>query len=51
MPEFYMIFERKIPYFEFLGPIPGSEAETERTRPQHQLYVITVDIVLRAQSC
>jgi len=37
MPEFYMIFARKIHFPEFCGQIPGSKAESERTRPQHQL--------------
>ena len=35
--EFYLIFAKKLPFPEFLGPIPGSEAESERTRPQHQI--------------
>jgi len=47
-----MMFARKILFPEFFGAIPGSKAESERTRPQHQLgYVIMVDIVLRAKSC
>jgi len=37
MPEFYSIFARKIPYPRILGTIPGSKAESERIRPQHQL--------------
>ena len=37
MPEFYMIFAIKILFPEFWSPIPGSEADSERTRPQHQL--------------
>ena len=32
-----MIFARKIPFPRILGPIPGSKAESERTRPQHQI--------------
>jgi len=37
MPEFYRIFARKILFLEFFGAIPGSKAESERIRPQHQL--------------
>jgi len=37
IPEFYMIFARKIPFPRILVAIPGSKAESERTRPQHQL--------------
>jgi len=37
MPEFYMIFAIKILFPEFWRAIPGSKAESERTRPQHQL--------------
>jgi len=37
MPEFYRIFARKIPFPRILGTIPGSKAESERIRPQHQL--------------
>jgi len=29
MPEFYMIFARKIPFSRILGAIPGSKAESE----------------------
>jgi len=51
MPEFYRIIALKIHFPRILGAIPGSKAESERIRPKHQLYVITVDIVLPAQSC
>ena len=37
MPEFYMIFAPKYLSPEFWRAIPGSKAESERTRPQHQL--------------
>ena len=39
MPEFYRIglFVRKISFPRILGAIPGSKAESERIRPQHQL--------------
>jgi len=50
MPEFYGIFGRKIPFFQVLGAIPGSKAESERIRTNTN-YVITAGIVLRAQSC
>jgi len=36
MLKFCMIFARKILFPEFWGQL-GSEAESERTRPQHQL--------------
>jgi len=32
-----MIFARKIRVSPILGAIPSSKAESERTRPQHQL--------------
>ena len=50
MPEFYIIFAQKYFLPEFLGAIPGSKAEIERTTPT-PINVIMVDIVLRAQSC
>ena len=37
MPEFHRIFARKIPFPRILGAIPGSKADIERIRPQHQL--------------
>jgi len=37
MPEFYMIFARKILFCRILGAFPGSKGESERTRPEHQL--------------
>jgi len=37
MPKFYVIFARKILFCRILGAIPVSEAESEPTRPQHQL--------------
>jgi len=37
IPEFYMIFSRKILFSEFWEAVPGYEAESVRTRPQHQL--------------
>ena len=37
MPKFYTIFARKIPFPGIVGAIPGSEAESERTRRQQQL--------------
>ena len=37
MPEFYMIFARKITLSRILGAISSSKAESERTRPQHQI--------------
>ena len=37
MPEFYMIFAIKILFSRIFGAIPGSKAESERIRPQHQL--------------
>ena len=38
MTDFYVTFARKILFSQILGAIPGSKAECERTRPQHQLY-------------
>jgi len=37
MPEFYMTFARKIRFSRILGAILDSKAESERTRPKHQL--------------
>jgi len=45
IPEFYMIFARKIPFPEFLGPIPGSEAENKLfMRLRTLLYSINLDV-------
>ena len=46
MPEFYMIFARKkYPFPEFLGPIPGSEAENKLfMRLRTLLYSINLDV-------
>jgi len=50
MPEFYVIFARKILFLpEFWAAIPGCKAESELDPNIN--YVIMVDIVLRAQSC
>jgi len=37
MPEFYTIFARKILLTGIFGAIPGSKAESDRTRLQHEL--------------
>jgi len=36
-PNFTRYLPEKYLFPEFLGPIPGSKAESERTRPQHQV--------------
>jgi len=36
-PNFTWYLPEKYPFPEFWGPIPGSKAESERTRPQHQV--------------
>ena len=38
MPEFYIFAPQKYFFSQILGAIPGSKAESKRTRPQHQLH-------------
>jgi len=53
MPEFYMIFARKKYLSEMWGQFPALKLRVSGldSRPQHQLYMIMENIVLRAQSC
>jgi len=39
MPEFYMIFARKILFPQIFGAIPGSKAESERIRTNTKIPV------------
>jgi len=50
MPEFYMIFARKILFPEFLGQFPALKLRVSGLDPNTN-YVIMENIVLRARSC
>jgi len=50
MPEFYMIFARKILFPKFCGQFPALKLSVSGLDLNIN-YVLMVDIVLRAQSC
>jgi len=50
MPEFYIIFARKILFTEFWGKFPALKLRVSGLSPNTN-YVIMANIVLRTQSC